>query len=389
MAYREVGMVAVREMLRRWQAGDGFRALARAVGVDRATVAEYIRGAMTAGVAREGPAASDAQIAAILAARRPGRPGALETPSAEWAALGSQQDTIRRWLADDGLRLTKVHRRLTAQGVTVSYSTLYRFARRHCGFTPGAVTVRVAEPPPGELAEIDFGMLGWWVDPTTTRRRRIDGLLVTLAASRYAFLWIALRQDLATVLDGLEAAWAFFGGVPRRLVVDNLRAVVAGADRYRPTLAPVFLEYAQYRGFVVDPAYRGMRRANPKSSGASRTSARTSSAARRFATSPTCRHAPSAGVATSPACGSTARPGRCRGSCSRPRSRRRCCPWPRRPSTARPGRTAPCIRITMSSSAGRSTPCPPAISDSGSRCAAIASSCASRCLTLGPRSRAA
>lgn len=264
MAYREVGMVAVREMLRRWQAGDGFRAIARAVGVDRATVAEYIRGAMTAGVAREGPAAADAQIAAILAARRPGRPGALETPSAEWAALGPQQDTIRRWLADDGLRLTKVHRRLTAQGVTVSYSTLYRFARRHCGFTPGAVTVRVAEPAPGELAEIDFGMLGWWVDPTTTRRRRIDGLLVTLAASRYAFLWIALRQDLATVLDGLEAAWAFFGGVPRRLVVDNLRAVVAGADRYRPTLAPVFLEYAQYRGFVVDPAVPRHATGKPK-----------------------------------------------------------------------------------------------------------------------------
>jgi hypothetical protein len=41
--------------------------------------------------------------------------------------------------------------------------------------------------------------------------------------------------------------------LPRRLVVDNLKAVVTRADRYAPTIARVFLEYAQYRGFVVDP----------------------------------------------------------------------------------------------------------------------------------------
>ena len=72
------------------------------------------------------------------------------------------------------------------------------------------------------------------------------GLLITLCFSRYAFLAISLRQDLAAVLDGLEAAWTFFGGVVRRLV--------ARADRYTPGINRVFLEYAQYRGFLVDPA---------------------------------------------------------------------------------------------------------------------------------------
>ncbi|HEV7500625.1 MAG TPA: hypothetical protein VGQ33_11505 [Vicinamibacteria bacterium] len=56
------------------------------------------------------------------------------------------------------------------------------------------------------------------------------------------------------MLDGLEAAWAFFGGVVRRLVVDNLTPAVTRPDRYTPGLNRVFLEYAQYRGFVVDPA---------------------------------------------------------------------------------------------------------------------------------------
>jgi transposase len=167
--------------------------------------------------------------------------------------LCPHERTIRQWLGE-GLRLTKIHRRLRAQGVRVSYSSLYRFARAACDFGTPAITVRVADPPPGEVAETDFGVMGHWPDPSTGRRRRVYGLLVTLCFSRYAFLAITLRQDLVAVLDGLEAAWAFFGGVVRRLVVDNLTPAVTRPDPYTPGLNRVFLEYAQYRGFVVDPA---------------------------------------------------------------------------------------------------------------------------------------
>jgi len=160
---------------------------------------------------------------------------------------------IRHWLSTDALRLTKIHRRLRTEGVGVSYSTLYRFARAHCDFRPAVLTVRVADPPPGEVAEADFGLLGLWTDPATAQRRRVWGLLVTLCYSRYAFLAVSFRQDLPAVLDGLEAAWAFFAGVVRRLVIDNLTPAVRRADRYAPVLDRVFLEYAQFRGFVVDP----------------------------------------------------------------------------------------------------------------------------------------
>ena len=163
--------------------------------------------------------------------------------------------------------MTKIYRRLAAQGVRIPYSSLHRFAQRQLGFGAAAVTVRVVEPPPGEVAEVDFGLLGLWPDPTAGRWRRVYGFLVTLGYSRYAFLWLCLRQDLQTVLDGLEAAWRFFGGVPRRLVVDNLKAVVTRADRYVPTIARVFLEYAQYRGFVVDPAVPRHATGKPKVEG--------------------------------------------------------------------------------------------------------------------------
>ena len=212
-----------------------------------------MRAATAIGLQRGGAPPTDEQVAAVLARRRPGRPPTAAAPSPEVAALWSYQERIQRWLSADALRLTKIHRRLRGEGVTVSYSTLYRFARAHCDFRPAALTVRVADPPPGEVAEADLGLLGLWTDPATAQRRRVWVLLVTLCYSRYAFLAVSFRQDLPAVLDGLEAAWAFFAGVVRRLVIDNLTPAVRRADRYAPVLDRVFLEYAQFRGFVVDP----------------------------------------------------------------------------------------------------------------------------------------
>jgi transposase len=250
MAYRELGVIELREVLRRFCLGDGLRAIARGTRIDRKTVAKYVAAGLAVGLQRGGPPPTDEQVAAVRAAVRAvsaGRPAELAD------RLAVHRAQIAAWLAE-GLRLTKIYRRLRAQGVTLPYSSLHRFAHAALGFGTPSVTVRVADPPPGEAAEVDFGVLGLWLDPTTLRRRRVYGLLVTLCFSRYAFLAIALRQDLTAVLDGLEAAWTFFDGVVRRLVVDNLKPVVTRADRYAPELNRVFLEYAQYRGFVVDPA---------------------------------------------------------------------------------------------------------------------------------------
>jgi hypothetical protein len=78
--------------------------------------------------------------------------------------------------------------------------------------------------------------------------------VLTAVVSRHQFVWLTYRQTVADVVAGCEAAWAFFGGVFRVLVPDNTKAIVTTADRDAPRLNPAFLEYAQARGFVVDPA---------------------------------------------------------------------------------------------------------------------------------------
>jgi transposase len=154
-----------------------------------------------------------------------------------------------------GLRLSKVQTLLARQGVAMPYSTLHRYVVEHCGFQDARrVTVRRAECAPGELAEVDFGRLGLVFDPETGRRRVAHALLVTLVYSRHQYVHVTFEQKVDDLIAGLEDAWAFFGGVPARVVLDNLKAAVTKADRYDPIFARTFAEYAAWRGFVIDAA---------------------------------------------------------------------------------------------------------------------------------------
>jgi len=62
-----------------------------------------------------------------------------------------------------------------------------------------------------------------------------------------------------------EAAWTYFEGVPEIVIFDNLTPtpVVDKPDRYNPRINKIFLEYAQARGFIVDPANPSHPRGKP------------------------------------------------------------------------------------------------------------------------------
>ena len=101
---------------------------------------------------------------------------------------------------------------------------------------------------------MDFGRLGLMEDPETGRRRVVWALIIVLTYSRHSFVWPTFSQKLVDVIEGLEAAWAFFEGVPNYLVIDNFPVAVAGVDPLHPRLTRGFLEYSQHRGFISDPA---------------------------------------------------------------------------------------------------------------------------------------
>ena len=148
----------------------------------------------------------------------------------------------------------KIGELLERSGTVVPYRTLARFAAAECGYSSSRqqVTVPVADGKPGEEVQIDFGYLGMIADGD--RRRRLHALVFTAVLSRYCFVYLTFSQTTAAVIAGCEAAWSFFGGMFKVLIPDNLKPVVDKADRLEPRWNREWLEYAQARGLVVDPA---------------------------------------------------------------------------------------------------------------------------------------
>ena len=245
-------MIEIKEVLRLWLAGQSLREVTRLAGVDRKTVRRYVQAAQAAGVARDDgdDQLTDEVLGAVVAVVRPDRPRGT---GASWEAIAGQREQIKTWLAQD-LTVAKIHVLLGRRGVTVPYRTLHRYTVAELGFGRPKTTVRVADGTPGQEVQVDFGRLGLVPDPARGTRRVAQGLIFTAVYSRHMFVYPTLRQTLEEVVAGFEAAWVFFGGVFAVVIPDNMKTIVDQADAVDPRLNDAFREYAQARGFAVDPA---------------------------------------------------------------------------------------------------------------------------------------
>lgn len=252
MADKEYTVIEILDVLRRQAAGDNISAIARSIGMDRKTVRKYIGIAEGKGLA----AGSEANIEEVAYAvfREVHGDNDSGDGNTRDSILLPHKDTISNWLEDEHLTLTKVHMKLLRTGVETSYSSLYRFAQEHIGMPGNGGTVRMADTEAGEVAEVDFGRLGYLFDSVLNRLRALYALVVTLVFSRHQYVHITRRQDMPALIGGIEEAWEFFGGVTRRLIIDNMKAAVVKSHRYEPVFNRTFLEYSQYQGFIIDPA---------------------------------------------------------------------------------------------------------------------------------------
>jgi transposase len=243
-------VVQIKEALRRWLRGDGERTIANGVGVDRKTARRYVAAAVEAGLDRQGgeQQLTEELIGQVVEAVRPRRP---DGHGASWAVLLAEEEAIKAWV-DQGLTVVKIGILLGRKGIVVPHRTLARFAVERCGAGHRKTTVRVDDPPPGTELQVDFGRLGQLSDGE--RRRVCQGLVFTACYSRHQFVWPTFTQGIDDVIAGFEAAWGFFGGVFPVVIPDNMRAIVTEAENCAPRFNDVFMEYAQSRGFSIDPA---------------------------------------------------------------------------------------------------------------------------------------
>jgi transposase len=245
----------VREVLRLWLRGEGLRSVERLAGVDRKTVRRYVTAAEAAGLRRDGgeEQLDDGFVGGVVEAVRPHR---RDGHGEAWRLLEANHERIEAWLKTEGLTVRKTGELLARRGVVVPERTLHRYALDVCDVGRGrrGSTVRVNDGEPGDELQVDFGRLGRLVDPVTGRQRDVWALIFTPVVSRYSFVWLAHRQTIDDVIAGFEAAWRFYGGVFKTVIPDNMKAIVERADPLEARLNQCFVEYAQDRGFAVDPA---------------------------------------------------------------------------------------------------------------------------------------
>jgi transposase len=135
-------------------------------------------------------------------------------------------------------------------GFTKGYDAVRRYIKKNCAQPVKAYGVQITKP--GEEAEVDFGYLGKLpgLDGIPTKTW---GLVATLSFSRLSYYAIVYNQKLDTLVKQLEKAFNFFGGVPYRLKIDNMKTAVYANKKYTLEFNRDFLEFCYHYGVTIKP----------------------------------------------------------------------------------------------------------------------------------------
>ena len=123
-----------------------------------------------------------------------------------------------RLAAYPDLSAVRLFEEVQASGYAGGYSQLSAYVARVRPRPPEEPLVRF-ETPPGHQGQVDFAEFTF---PWGKRY----ALLVVLGYSRLLHVRFSQRQDMRALFDGLEAAFDAFGGVPRELLFDQMKAVI-------------------------------------------------------------------------------------------------------------------------------------------------------------------
>jgi transposase len=234
----------VREMLRQLQMGQSTRAIAKAMDINRKTVARYRIWAIEHELLN-GPLPPLGKLNELLTQTLNTPPPPQNTSSVE-----PYRKLVKK-LRKGGVEMAAIHERLQERGYNGSYSSVRRFVRRLEPVMP-EVTVRV-ETRPGEEAQVDFGYAGRMIDPESGALRKTWAFVMTLSWSRHQYVEFVFDQKVETWLRLHRNAFSFFDGVPERVVIDNLKSGIAQACWHEPEAQSSYRECAEHYSFLISP----------------------------------------------------------------------------------------------------------------------------------------
>ncbi len=249
-----------------------YRRIAAELGIDRETVSRHIKSAV---IEPPGAGPPDPDAAILIAGSEVRSEANATIPMTgsmhgEAESVGSnaaisitgfsgRHSQCEPWRAvilqglEQGLTAKRIWQDLAADhGFDGPYQPVQRFVQRLNRAGTNGLPYRRMECAPGAEAQVDFGKGAPLVTPDG-KRTRPHLFRIVLSCSRKAYSEVTPRQTTEQFIRCIENAFIHFGGVPRTLVIDNLKAAVTHADWYDPDLNPKIQEFARHYGTVILP----------------------------------------------------------------------------------------------------------------------------------------
>lgn len=231
------------DVIYRLRAGQSQRAIVRDLGYARETVRRYAAWAERMGYL------DPAQLLPSLEELR----GELPQPQrkSNISTVEPYREVVEALLGQ-GVEMVAIHRKLVRNhAYTGSYTSVRRFAASLLPKDKLAV-VRI-ETEAGQEAQVDFGGSGKMKDRKTGKLRQSYCFVMTLSFSRHQHVEFVFDQKMETWIGCHRRAFSFFGGVPREVVVDNLKAAMIKASLDDAVLSEPYRKMAQHYGFLIHP----------------------------------------------------------------------------------------------------------------------------------------
>ena len=223
----------------------GLRDVSQLTGVSKTTISEYLVRFRRAGISYDDSLKlSDEQLLNLFEQRK-------QEESEQYTQLTSLFPEYSRRLKKRGM---------TKQFLWEEYRKKYPDGYRYSQFChhfmmfleSGEVTMRQPHEP-GDMAYLDYAGTTFPYYPNG-EERRAEIYVAVLGASQLTYIEAAESQKQESFVRSTERALRYFGGVPRALVPDNLKAAVLKASKYEPQINPLFDDFADYYRTTIIPA---------------------------------------------------------------------------------------------------------------------------------------
>jgi len=170
--------------------------------------------------------------------------------------LDSHKEQIMKYL-EENLSAVRTHEKLQEEGVKVGYSTV----KDYIGTIKKRENIFIRiHTLPGEEAQVDFGYTGY--TPYQGKKRKTWVFNMRLSYSRLDYYEVVYDQRVETFVRCHINAFTYFGGIPKYVKIDNLKAAILQANFYEPIYQELYKNFAHHYGFHPLPCR--VRRPNDK-----------------------------------------------------------------------------------------------------------------------------